>query len=65
MAKKILIELKSYREDGKFVEVEPDEEMSLEEAVDCVIEYWADMGSTYYSWDCEKIIFEEDGDMDD
>lgn len=59
----ILIELKSYRDDGKFVEVETDEEMSLEEAVDCVIEYWGDMGSTYYSWDCEKIIFKDNGDL--
>ena len=60
----ILIELKSYRDDGKFVEVESDEEMSLEEAVDCVIEYWADIGTTYYSWDCEKVIFKESGDVE-
>lgn len=63
MSKTILIQLKSYRDDGKFFENETDEEMSLEEAVDCVIEYWGDMGSTYYSWDCEKIIFEDNGDL--
>ena len=45
----ILIALKSYRDDGKFVENETDKEMSLEEAIQCVIDYWEDMGSTYYS----------------
>lgn len=63
MSQTILIQLKSYRDDGKFVEVETGEEMSLEEAVDCVIEYWGDMGATYYSWECEKIIFENNGDL--
>lgn len=62
---KILIELKSYRDDGKFVENESDKELSLEEAIQCVIDYWGDMGSTYYSWDCKKIILEEEGDSDD
>lgn len=60
MSYTILIELKSYRDDGKFVEVETDKEMSLEEAADCVIQYWGDMGSTYYSWDCKKVIFEDE-----
>lgn len=64
MTEKILIELKSYRDDGKFFENETDEELSLEQAVDCVIAYWGDMGSTYYSWDCEKVVFKECGDVE-
>lgn len=55
MTKKILIELESYRSDGKFVETETGEEMSLEKAVDCVIDYWEDMGANYYSWHCKKV----------
>lgn len=62
---KILIELKSYSDDGKFYENEKDKEMSLEQAIDCVIAYWGDMGSTYYSWDCKKVIFKDESDSDD
>ena len=54
-----LIRLVSYRDDGKFVENETDEELSLEQAIEVVQECWRDMPMDYYSWDLEKIIFKD------
>lgn len=58
MTKKLFfIELKSYREDGKFVENETGEELTEEEAIKAVQECWRDMPMGYYSWDLEKVVF--------
>ena len=60
MIEKILfIALKSYRDDGKFVENETGEELSEEEAIKVVQECWRDMPMDYYSWDLEKVIFKD------
>jgi hypothetical protein len=53
----ILLGLKSYREDGKFIENETGNELTEDEAIDVVLEAWRDMLIGYYSWDLEKIIF--------
>ena len=55
----LLIKLASYREDGKFVENETDKELSEEEAIKVVQECWRDMPMDYYSWDLEKVIFND------
>jgi len=57
----ILIQLESYRDDGRLVDNENEEnEYTLEEAIDCVIQYWRDMPMTYHSWDLKKVIFKEE-----
>ena len=55
----LFIMLKSYRDDGKFIENETGEELTIEEAIKVVQECWRDMPMDYYSWDLEKIIFKE------
>ena len=57
MSEILFIRLKSYRDDGKFVENETDKELTVEEAIKVVQECWRDMPMDYYSWDLEKIIF--------
>lgn len=60
MADEVLfIMLKSNRDDGKFIENETGEELTIEEAIEVVQECWRDMPMDYYSWDLEKIIFKE------
>lgn len=60
MTEKVLfIKLKSYRDDGKFVENETDKELTEEEAIKVVQECWRDMPMGYYSWDLEMCVFEE------
>ena len=56
MTEILFIGLKSYRDDGKFVENETDKELTVEEAIKVVQECWRDMPMDYYSWDLEKII---------
>ena len=58
--KQFFIVIKSYRDDGKLVENETNEELTEEEAIKVVQECWRDMPMGYYSWDLEKIIFEEE-----
>ena len=53
----MLIQLESYRDDGKFVENETDNELTEEEAIKVVQEFWRDMPMDYYSWDLKKVIF--------
>ena len=55
----LLVKLASYREDGKFVENETDKELSEEEAIKVVQECWRDMPMDYYSWDLEKVTFND------
>ena len=55
----LFIMLKSNRDDGKFIENETGEELTIEEAIKVVQECWRDMLMDYYSWDLEKIIFKE------
>jgi hypothetical protein len=55
----LLIKLASYREDGKFVENETGKELSEEEAIKVVQEFWRDMPRDYYSWDLEKVTFND------
>ena len=55
----MLIQLESYRDDGKFVENETDNELTEEEAIKVVQESWRDMPMDYYSWDLKKVIFKE------
>lgn len=57
MTDMILLKLKSYHEDGKFIENETDNELTEEEAIKVVQECWRDMLMDYYSWDLEKVIF--------
>lgn len=59
MKKVFFIKVTSYRDDGKFVENETGDELTEEEAVEIVQEYWEDMPSDYYSWNLEKVIFKE------
>ena len=47
------IQVKSNREDGKFVYNEIGDELSEEEVIDDIIEYWEDMQAC--SWDLEKV----------
>lgn len=49
------IQVKSNREDGKFVYNEIGDELSEEEVIDDIIEYWEDMQAC--SWDLEKVCF--------
>lgn len=58
----VFLALKSYRDDGKFVENETDNELTIDEAIKIVQETWGDMPTDYYSWDLEKVIFTYDGD---
>lgn len=60
MSETLFIRLKSYRDDGKFVENETDEELTIEEAIKVVQECWRDMPMAYYSWDLEKIIIDKE-----
>lgn len=64
MTEILFIGLKSYRDDGKFVENETDKELTIEEAIKVVQECWRDMPMDYYSWDLEKIIFKGVGEYD-
>lgn len=59
MSYTILLQLKSYHEDGKFIENETDKELTEEEAIKVVQECWRDMAMDYYRWDLEKVIFKE------
>lgn len=52
----LFIMLKSYRDDGKFVDNETGEELTEEEAIKVVQECWRDMPMGYYSWDLEKVV---------
>ena len=52
-----MIQLKSYREDGKYIENETNKELTEEEAIKVVQECWRDMPMDYYSWDLEKVVF--------
>lgn len=56
----ILLEIESWREDGKFVENETEHEFTLEEAADVVIDIWDDVPGDYYSWNLKKVIFKHD-----
>lgn len=56
------IKLVSYRDDGKFVENETDDELTLEEAIKIVQDCWRDMPMDYYSWDLEKVIFKDNSE---
>lgn len=58
----IFIQLKSNRDDGKFVDNETGEEFTLEEAIKVTQEFWDDMPRFYYSWGLEKIIFKDYND---
>lgn len=60
MSERYFIELESYRDDGKLVENETDEELTIEEAIKVVLECWRDMPMDYYSWDLKPILFKED-----
>lgn len=53
------IRLVSRRDDGKFVALETDEEYTLEEAIQQVIDAWDDMPGCYTSWDLEKVCFKD------
>ena len=59
MSKVIFLKLKSYHEDGKFIENETGSELTEEEAIKVVQEGWRDMLIDYYSWDLEKVIGKE------
>ena len=59
MSDKIFLEIVSYREDGKLVENESDEELTMEEAVKVVQDGWVFMLANYYSWTLKPIIFKE------
>ena len=64
MTEQIFIELKSYSDDGKFIENETGEELTEKEAVKVVIDGWADMLQGYYSWELKAILFRSnDGDF--
>ena len=58
----VFLALKSYRDDGKFVENETDNELTIDEAIKIVQETWGDMPADYYSWNLEKVNFTYDGD---
>lgn len=49
----------SRADNGKFLDIEADEEVTREEAVDIVKEMWNDKPSDYYSWNVEKVIFKD------
>ena len=53
---KIILEAVSYRDDGKFVEIESDTELSEEEVIKVIQEIWDDMPADYYSWHLEKVV---------
>ena len=53
----ILLKLKSYDGEGKFLENETGKELMEEEAIEVVQEFWRDMPMDYYSWDLEKVFF--------
>ena len=55
--KRFFIVVKSYRDDSKLVENETGEELTEEEAIKVVQEFWRDMPMDYYSWDLEKVVF--------
>jgi len=59
--KRFFIVVKSYIDDGKFVENETGKELSEEEAIKVVQECWRDMPMDYYSWDLEKVVFIDNG----
>lgn len=56
------VKVKSYREDGKFIEHESGNELTEEEAVEAIIDLWNDIGTDYGSWEAEKIIFKYNDD---
>ena len=58
----VFLALKSYRDDGRFVENETDNELTIDEAIKVVQELWDDMPADYYSWKLEKVIFTYNGD---
>lgn len=43
----------------RLIECESGEDLTEEEAIEIVKEYWDDMGSSYYTWTLEKVIFHE------
>lgn len=49
------IQVKSNREDGKFIYPETGDELSEEEVINDIIEYWEDI--QVCSWDLEKVCF--------
>ena len=51
------IQIKSNRKDGKFVYNETGDELSEEEVINDIIEYWEDMQADICSWDLEKVCF--------
>lgn len=51
------IQVKSNREDGKFVYNETGDGLSEEEVINDIIEYWEDMQAGICSWDLEKVCF--------
>lgn len=64
MQKKVYLEIKSYREDGKLLENESGEEFTEEMAAKIVQEYWRDMPIDYCSWDLETVVFKYYDDID-
>ena len=62
MKHKFFIELQSNHDDGKFIENETGKELTEEEAIQIVQEYWKDMPMDYYSWNLQKICFKYYGD---
>lgn len=53
--------IESYDEEGKYIENETGRELTVDEALETVCEYWNDMGSDYYSFNLkiENIELEE------
>lgn len=56
---KIFIEIESRAEDGKFYDLSTMEELTEEEAIDVIIDYWDDMPADYFSWGLRKVYFKE------
>lgn len=52
---RILLEAVSYRDDGKFIENETDEELSQEEVIEVIQSMWDDLPADYYSWHLRPI----------
>ena len=58
MVRTLVIE--SYLDDGKLIEIETGQELTVDEAINIVCEDWNDMGADYYSFNLTVIDIPED-----
>lgn len=56
---RILLEPVSDRDDGKFIDYDSGEELTLDEVIEVIQDYWRDMPMDYCSWDLKKVVFKE------